>query len=107
MFKRFFWSLLFAVLPILGLVPLNHYLVTNVHTFEDASDRNFVALILIETLLIFNISFMIVNTYFNIHPDYKTIAWNHKKTHPDIPDVYYNDENGNNNDSGDNNKKEE
>ena len=91
MIRRFYWSLLFSILPILGLIPLNHYLVSNVHDFKEASDRNFITLELIESLIFFMLSFMIVSEYFRIHPDYKTVMWRHKQKNPDIPSKYYKD----------------
>jgi hypothetical protein len=89
--KRFVWAIALSILPIAALVPVNHFLVTDVHNIQDAADRNFISLVLVEAVLIFGVAFQIVNTYFTLHPDYKSLIRKHRTEHPEIPDQYYND----------------
>ena len=87
--KRFLWSLLFSAVFMFILAPVNHYLTTDIHTLEQASDRNFVSLLIVESILVFGVAFQVISQYFSKHPDYKSVVFTHRRNNPNIPGEYY------------------
>ena len=62
--KRLLWTIIFSTLFIVALVPVNRFLSSDIHTLEQASYRNFISIVLVESILIFGVVFQIVNEYF-------------------------------------------
>lgn len=87
--KRFFWSVVFSVLVLGILLPVNILLLLNIKTPLEQARANFITIMIVEATLIFGVVFAVINQYFNLHTDYETLVFSHKKQHPEVPITYY------------------
>ena len=85
--KRFLWTVLISAVIISLIIPANLGLMGD--TSPGAQGRlNFFSLILIETLLVVILTFLFINEFFILHPDYTSLIQQHKEV-TGIPEKYY------------------
>jgi len=87
--KRFFWSVLLCLVAAVVLVPINLQLIDKaINSAQGTRVLNFFSLMFVELLLIFSLSFSVVNTYYTVHNEEGLFFTDKLKRDPEIPDKY-------------------